>query len=144
MVQTKEWLKMKRNEYNLTRNDMSRGSGISVDTVIYIESGRRKGSDLSWFKMISYLAALGDEESNSLCKGMGELKRDQLKYKNKDIACIVYYEVKNKELVVIDYHIGDFSVIPLKTNQNYLIAPLCHIDTLLLNFIQNKKRHATS
>lgn len=130
-MKTKEWLKKIRNRLGLTKQEFADEIGVSFDLIKSIESGKRKGSDETWEKIIKYLK---EQKLNSSIKFsfdsedlIEELKEDIEEF-GPDEECYLFYKLDNDfGLLFTNY---DFEVLPeeldkdeeiLKTTLNYAL-----------------------
>lgn len=55
-MRTREWLKEKRNENNLTQRELADKIGLSPFTIEQIEQGKRLGSAKTWEKIENFFS----------------------------------------------------------------------------------------
>ena len=101
-MKTKEWLREKLKENNLTQKDLAEGIGISLNAISKIVRGERFGSPETWKKIEDFFGgnyARVSYESSDIIK---ELKNDIEEF-GPDHECILVYTVYGSNIIFTNY-----------------------------------------
>lgn len=102
-MRTRNWLKEKRNENNLTQRELADKIGLSPFTIEQIEQGKRLGSAETWEKIENFFSEETDikisYESEDLIE---ELKQDIAEF-GEDHPCILVYKVIEDYIFFTNY-----------------------------------------
>lgn len=100
-MKTKEWLRKKLTEKNLTQKDLAEAIGISLNAISKIIRGERFGSPETWEKIEEFFGV--DErisyESSDL---IDELKQDVEEF-GSNHKCILVYKTVGSNIVFTNY-----------------------------------------
>lgn len=101
-MKTKEWLREKLKENNLTQKELAEGIGISLNAISKIVRGERFGSPDTWHKIENFFDV--DEgfisyESGEIIK---ELSQDIEEF-GSDHECILVYKIYNHNIIFTNY-----------------------------------------
>lgn len=62
-MEKSKWLKTMRLKKGLTQKELAEKTGLSIFTIANIEQGQRKGSELTWEKILNFF-----ERQNNIIK----------------------------------------------------------------------------
>lgn len=100
-----EWLKKMRLQKGLTQQELANKTGLTKFTIENIEQGRRKGSELTWEKLLNFFENDSNVsyDSDDLIK---EIKADIEEF-GEDEECFIFYKETKYGLFFTNY---DFDV----------------------------------
>lgn len=104
-MEKSKWLKTMRLKKGLTQKELAEKTGLSIFTIANIEQGQRKGSELTWEKLLNFF----ENDSNVSYDSddlIEEIKADIEEF-GEDEECYIFYKETKYGLFFTNY---DFDV----------------------------------
>lgn len=104
-MEKSKWLKTMRLKKGLTQKELAEKTGLSIFTIANIEQGQRKGSEITWEKLLNFF----ENDSNVSYDSddlIEEIKADIEEF-GEDEECYIFYKETKYGLFFTNY---DFDV----------------------------------
>lgn len=103
MIKNGNWLKKMRLSKKLTQQELADKTGLSRFTIENIEQKKRKGSEITWQKLMKFFDnGLGVKISHDSEKLIEELKEDILEF-GEEYPCWIFYKEVDGFLIFTNY-----------------------------------------